>query len=94
VSHAVRLSVALMLALWVLPACEGGVSDECRTPCLRVAKCRKRARVGDNFLGEKDNLRPDEKCMTRCKSKPEDWATCEKQAHSCEELRTCYGPLR
>jgi Cys-rich protein (TIGR04453 family) len=89
----VRLLGWLLMALALVACDKGGKDAECREACLRVARCRREARVGKPIPGERD-MPPDERCMKRCVDEPEVWASCEAARRRCSELRTCYGPLR
>ena len=90
-----RLLGGLVLVVVTLVASSLGCNEEsdCRKVCLRVARCRQEARVGEKMLGERD-LPPDARCMHRCENDRPTWEKCELAHRNCASLRGCYGSLR
>ena len=78
------------ILLWGLGL--GGCDDRgsCREICLRVARCKAEARVGEPLLGERDPA-PDERCMKRCETKAKNFDICEAKQRTCADLEHCLG---
>ncbi|MBW2456865.1 MAG: hypothetical protein JRI68_20285 [Deltaproteobacteria bacterium] len=86
---ATRLLVGVIL--WVslgLGGCEE--RGACREICVRVARCKAEARVGEPLLGERAPA-PDKRCMKRCETKAKNFDICEAKQRTCKDLKHCLG---